>query len=453
MDRGRVAEAIACYNSLLETGHMQSTRDHLLSAVNNYGIADEGRSLCTAMRPYFVTQSTYQKAMRTTQLVYAGIRRVAECLAQDKMLRRSIGIPEHIDGIIEIDREKGAFSVTSRLDSFLGPDGAPRFIESNSDPLLPVVAEVDLAFASLPIAQDFAKRFPFRSLRLYDLALDALHINHREQGKAGLPTIAMIRSQTAAISQGGFYRWLAYAAARGCTVLLAKPEEFEYKDHRLSVDGIVVDSLALSTVWDYILNPPDSMKPVLQAIRDGAVRVLNGLSRALLSSYKNTFEMLSDYRYHALFDREVSMALLEHIPWTRVVRDRTTQYRGKNIDLLPFIADHQEEFVLKPGGGRGGVGVVLGWNCTPEVWKATLRRAQAQSYVVQERVMSLDIVPFHFLDGDTVCIRELSVDFNPFVWNGSRAEGCFVRLSNTRLQNLAAGGSIAAVWILEDDTH
>jgi hypothetical protein len=235
-------------------------------------------------------------------------------------------------------------------------------------------------------------------------------------------------------------------------VLLAKPEEFDYKDHRLCVAGTAVDSLAMSTVWEYILDPPESMKPVLQAIRDGAVRVLNGLSRALLSSYKNIFEILSDPRYHALFDRDVSTALLEHVPWTRVVRDRTTQYRGKEIDLLPFIADHQEEFVLKPGGGRGGAGVVLGWTCTPDAWQATLRRAQAQSYVVQERVRGLDIAPFHVLDGATVCVQELSADFNPFVWNGSRAEGCFVRFSSNRLQNLAAGGSIAAVWILDEDT-
>lgn len=456
MDTGRVAAAIDYYNDLLETRHLDSTRNLILSATHRHDIAEHGRSLCTAMRPYFITRSTYQEGMRVAQLVQAGVCKVAESLAHDKSLRRSIGIPGYIDHIIDIDREKGAYSVTSRLDSFLLPDAGPKFIESNTDPLIPVIAEVDLAFASMPIACDFGKRYPFQSQRLLDLALDALYIDalrgdHHEHANGGRPSIALIRTDSASITQGDYYRWLAYAAGRGCTVVLAKLEEFEYKNGRLRVERTIIDSLALSSVWDYIINPPDSMKPMLQAIQDGAVRVLNGLSRSVLSAYKNTFEMLSDPRYHYLFNREVSAALIEHIPWTRVVRERTTQYRGKNIDLLPFIADHQEEFVLKPGGGRGGSGVVLGWDCSPEEWKTALHRARTQSYVVQEGIKYRDIRAFHILDNDSVSIQELSADFNPFVWNGERAEGCFVRLSRTKLQNLASGGSIAAVWILEED--
>jgi hypothetical protein len=452
--RAQVAEATAYYNELLETRFLDSTRDMMLAAVERHVIAEEGRSLCTAMRPYLVTESTYRAALRSADLIYEGIRRAAEALAGDEALRRKVGIPDYLDRIIELDRERGAcaYSVISRLDSFLTPEGAIMVIEANTDPLVAVIAEVDLVFRSMPIAKAFAKRYPFHSSSLYDLSLNALYDNHSKQSGAGTPTIAVIRTDTASVSQrGGFYRWLGYAAARGCNVLLAKPEEFEYKGSGLRVDGTVVDSVALSTAWEYVLDPPDSWRPLLKAIQDGAVRSLNGLSRAVLSTYKNTFEMLTDPDYYGLFDREVLAALNRHVPWTRVVRDRATQYRGKDVDLLPFIADHQEELVLKPSGGSGAVGVVLGWKCTPEVWKNTIRRSHHQSYVVQERVRCVDVEEFHVLRNQSVCVQSLNADFNPYIWNGERADGCNVRLSPTEIQNLVAGGSIGAVWILDED--
>ena len=57
-----------------------------------------------------------------------------------------------------------------------------------------------------------------------------------------------------------------------------------------------------------------------------------------------------------------------HVPWTRVVAERSTEFDGKKIDLLPWIADNREQLVLKPNDDYGGRGIVLGWTVSAEKW-------------------------------------------------------------------------------------
>ena len=61
----------------------------------------------------------------------------------------------------------------------------------------------------------------------------------------------------------------------------------------------------------------------------------------------------------ALLRRPARRDSSAHIPWTRVVEERTHRSSdGKPIDLLPFIEQQRERLVLKPnddyGGRRGG---------------------------------------------------------------------------------------------------
>jgi uncharacterized circularly permuted ATP-grasp superfamily protein len=157
-----------------------------------------------------------------------------------------------------------------------------------------------------------------------------------------------------------------------------------------------------------------------------------------LSDPENTTNLLED---------EIISAIAIHIPWTRRVREIKTQYKGREIDLIPFISSNQSLLVLKPGGDYGGKGVVLGWEATKEEWSNALKNALSSSYVVQERVnVGSEVYP-SLIDGQ-LDFQERFFDLDPYVWNGEQIEGCGVRLSRAALLNVSAGGGSATPMLI-----
>jgi hypothetical protein len=77
--------------------------------------------------------------------------------------------------------------------------------------------------------------------------------------------------------------------------------------------------------------------------------------------------VLSDERNVGLFPDDEREAIEAHIPWTRLVAERTTRHGGRKIDLVPFILAQRERLVLKPNDEYGGKGIVLGWEGTRRV--------------------------------------------------------------------------------------
>src|SRR5437667_244163 len=75
-------------------------------------------------------------------------------------------------------------------------------------------------------------------------------------------------------------------------------------------------------------------------------------------------------------------AVADHIPWTRVVAERKTEFRSQPIDLVPYILEHRDRFVLKPNDEYGGKGIVLGWTVDQAAWESSVRAALTEPFVV-----------------------------------------------------------------------
>jgi len=160
--------------------------------------------------------------------------------------------------------------------------------------------------------------------------------------------------------------------------------------------------------------------------------------------------VLSDEANSGLFSLVELDAIREHIPWTRRVEERKTQFGGKMVDLVPHILSNRDRLVLKPNDDYGGKGIVLGWTVDGAAWEAAVRKALAESYVVQERV-NLPTEPFPSLEDGRLQVIDRMLDTNPFVCFGSTVDGCLTRVSTEALLNVTAGGgSTAPTFLLEE---
>src|SRR5205085_6377257 len=96
---------------------------------------------------------------------------------------------------------------------------------------------------------------------------------------------------------------------------------------------------------------------------------------------------------------------------------------GAAIDLLPHLRAEREQLVIKPNDEYGGTGVVLGWEASESTWDAAIARAVAErerGWVAQERIaVRREIFPI--CDASGVSMRDMLVDFAPYVFRGRLA--------------------------------
>jgi uncharacterized circularly permuted ATP-grasp superfamily protein len=178
--------------------------------------------------------------------------------------------------------------------------------------------------------------------------------------------------------------------------------------------------------------------PVVRAVQDGAVCMVNPFRCKLLHK-KASLAVVSDERQQALLTGEERAAVAAHVPWTRLVEERTTTIDDTAVDLVPFVAAHRERFVLKPNDDYGGKGIVLGWTVSDADWQAALRTALDHPYIVQERVVLPSEAYPAWVD-DRLHIGDRMVDTAPFLVQGAVVDGCLTRIATDPLLNVTAGG-------------
>jgi uncharacterized circularly permuted ATP-grasp superfamily protein len=164
---------------------------------------------------------------------------------------------------------------------------------------------------------------------------------------------------------------------------------------------------------------------------------------------KAFFAVLTDERFRHLFTPSERELMAAHIPWTRLVTDRTTELDGRTVDLLAHVLSHRDEFVVKPNDEYGGAGVVLGWEADGSAWQAALDRAVAErgAWVVQRRIPVRREV-FPMVDASQgVSMRDMLVDLAPYLFRGKVA-GFLTRLSSTGLANVTSGGGQVPAFVV-----
>ena len=229
-----------------------------------------------------------------------------------------------------------------------------------------------------------------------------------------------------------------YFERQGLDCVIADPRRCEYRDGRLRADGVPVDLIYKRVLISELVERGGMEQPVVRAVRDRAVCLVNPFRCKILHK-KASLAVLSDERNHHLLSAEQRDAVLRHVPWTRVVEERHTEHDGQAVDLVPYVAERRERFVLKPNDEYGGKGIVLGWEVDAAAWEAALRTALAEPYIVQERV-TLPSEPYPSWADDRLHVVNRMLDTAPYAAHGAYVDGCLTRLSTAALLNVTAGG-------------
>jgi uncharacterized circularly permuted ATP-grasp superfamily protein len=343
-------------------------------------------------------------------------------------------------------------SPTARLDSFFVSERELKFTEYNAE--TPAGAGYNDAltdlFDGLPVMRAFRRHYHLRPLPAKRHVLDALLDSfERWRGhRSDPPRVAILDwSEVPTVSE--FRLFETYFRARGLDSRIVDPRHVEYANGRLRAGDFAFNLIYKRVLISELLERGGEDHPVVRAVRDGAVCMVNGFRCKLLYK-KASLAVLSDERNAGLFTPGEGQAIADHIPWTRVVEERKTQYGGAAIDLIPYVLDHRERFVLKPNDEYGGKGIVLGWTVDGPTWEAAVRAALTEPFVVQERVNLPHEVYPSVHDGRLHLIDRI-LDTNPYVAFGEVMDACLTRISTEQLVNVTAGGgSTVPTFVIEE---
>ncbi len=442
--------AISRYHELLDDETGRQSQAQLNDQLHRRELFFGERPLCTVLRPRFLTADQYQLIRSAIRRIMPAFAKVHEAALADAGYRAQFGLSEWEEHLLQVDPRFAAPSPTARMDTFLTGDQL-WFTEYNAEtPAAPAYNDVlSEVFLGLPILRRFERRYEVRPLPGRHHVLHALLDAYYQWGGRERPRIAILDWREVP-TYSEFVLFQEYFRAHGYDCLIADPREFEYRDGHLLADGITPVQLIYKRVLISELVEREGLgHPVVRAVSDGAVCMVNPFRCKVLHK-KASLAVLSDEKSRHLFSADEVQAIAAHIPWTRVVAERRTEYEGREVDLVPFLAEHKDEFVLKPNDEYGGKGIVLGWEATPEAWAAALETALVEPHIVQRKV-ALPEEPYPSLVEGRVQVVDRMLDTNPYIWHGEYASSCLTRLSTAALLNVTAGGgSTVPTLVIED---
>jgi hypothetical protein len=455
-----LGDAIHYYHSLLDDEIGIQSQAQLTRQLHHRQLFFGERPLCTVLRPRFLTASQYQflqSAIRSVMPAFAKAHRAA---LANPAFRAQFRLVDWEEELVQVDPGFAEPSPTARMDSFFvtEPESAIRgglgeglfFAEYNAEtPAATAYCDVlSEVFLPLPIMGAFQRRYETRPLPGRHHVLHALLDAYRQWGGRERPRIAILDWREVP-TYSEFMLFQDYFASQDFECVIADPRQLEYRDGQLLVDGITPVQLIYKRVLLNELVVREGLNnPAIQAVREHAVCMVNPFRCKLLHK-KASFAVLSDEANAHLFSPEEHQAIQRHIPWTRTVAERFTTFHDQRIDLVPYVGNHKDDFVLKPNDEYGGKGIVLGWETDQTQWEAALQAALVEPSIVQERIC-VPSEPYPSLVEGHVQIYDRLIDTNPYIWYGNYTSGCLTRLSTVDLLNVTAGGgSVVPTFLIE----
>lgn len=402
-----------------------------------------GRQLCSVLRPRFLSLEQYRLLAERCSLFLSALEKARAAAMADDKLRAQFGLLDWEESLIHDDPGFRDASPTSRIDAFFadGPDGSGlKFTEYNAE--TPAGAAygdaLSEAFLSLPVMADFRREYNCLPLPSAPGVTHSLLGAFRQwSGTREAPRIAIVDWPDLP-TRSEFVLFNQFFSHNGLECIIADPREMEYRGGKLYAGDFHVTLIYKRVLIDELVKECGLEHDVVRAVRARAVCMVNPFRCKLLHK-KASLAVIGDERNANLFSEEERRAVAMNVPWTRVVEERSTEFEGGRIDLLPWIVENRERLVLKPNDDYGGRGIVLGWKVTADRWSDAIKGALGEPYIVQQRV-EIPEEPFPSWVNGKLDIHDRSLDTAPYVSNGTFIEGCLTRISTDELLNVTAGG-------------
>lgn len=218
---------------------------------------------------------------------------------------------------------------------------------------------------------------------------------------------------------------------RGYNAFICDPGDFIW-DNGLKLEGNKIDIVYRMFLWEFEdLGTDTRLDALLKAIENNDILFLLFISSRIYST-KNQLALLSELAESDSVRPEHKKLINECIPWSRIVKEQRTSYRGESIDAIPFIRKHKHLFIIKPSSLYGGQGVFIGKDLTQNEWDTVIDHAvEKRDSIIQEYVEPF-VISLPVVDNNDrrVYIRDFKCIFSLFIID-FEASGFYIRAQDS----------------------
>lgn len=407
------------------------------------GCLISGKPIPTFLKPCLVDRAEFARIKRVTEVVMNCLEKVSALYYTEPGLRPLFELLPGEDALTDVRPGYARLIQHARLDAFLLPDGSIQFCEFNCDTpggpgYMDYLTDILL---DTPMLKKFQGEFRVEKDRFMKGVLEAL-LDCYEEWKGRRvekpafcittvfdldPTLTEIQQMTEWFQREGF------------DCVLADAKECSFENGRFYAKGREMDLMYRRGAGYWWLDRPAEYAGIRAAYEAGKICMVNPIS-SKLGGKKSLMAVLQDKIMDGRLTEEERAIAHENIPWTRIVREGKTDYRGATVDTVKFIRDHRETMVLKPIGLFGGKDVTVGHTVDQKTWEGILEKALRETYVVQEKI-EIPEVPLPVVKDGRVEFHPKKVNLNFFAFNG-KYYGGMARVSDSWIINVSAGGGL-----------
>jgi hypothetical protein len=201
----------------------------------------------------------------------------------------------------------------------------------------------------------------------------------------------------------------------------------------------------------------------LAAQQNGNIVSVNNLGGIALAEDKSLLAVFADEDVRQLLSADERRLVDEHLLWTARLEHGPGVLDGQLVDLVPFVRQHRERFVIKPANEGRGYGVVVGKYASDSDWASACRVDASVPKIVQEFTESvvlpvvcnvhepgvqatLSRAPVGAASGGEPVVREMFLTLGLTMIRG-RYRGLVSRVSANPVTNVAREGFGQAAFL------
>ena len=420
-------------------GSLQIAEVHKLKNFLDY-LANNGKDLCLPTErntfplalPVFSSRfanETHKAAKRIVELAYIKYTQLYRG-SPERLVKEAGMHPDSISFFSSSDRTLKYLTSIARPDAIVS-NGIAKFVELNIDTAIGGMPECTLLpfwYLNSSIARIVVEIHEITAtlpLRIMANFLQKVAIN---EGLGSQPNLGILEFEYQTKVQHTF---ASLMRSYGIPAVYANQDFVTENDGYLHFNAKRLDIGLRCFSLEAIEFPKDL--PYVESLiactkKDtGTLLLSNGIS-ALVSNKR----ILAHLSAASDLSPEDERLVKNHLPWTREVRSGRVRYESQSVELEDLLQE-KSKFVLKPGYGEQGKGVIVDHSVTTSAWEEAVRLAlESSDFCVQECVRG-DTISLPFLSKD-----ETTVEVNqcPYVIGvyliGEEPAGILVRLSRNR---------------------
>lgn len=288
---------------------------------------------------------------------------------------------------------------------------------------------------------------PFSNQDMRRLLLGTLLAQRKKLGRTR-GAMAFMMEKASGSNFIEFERLAKFFGKLGYPSLVTEPTDFRLKGNELIARGEKIDVLYRDTTLSEICLLEEKGHD-MEALRLAFLRgqVISPLEGEF--DHKSVFEVFTDPEFSSLFTPKERELFKRYILWTRLLGERkTTDPKGKVVDLIPSVLKNQSQLVLKPNRLYGGKGVAFGKDLSRSAWGGKIEAALREpgDWVIQ-RLGQFRMKRFFRPDEKGVREKDLYVVSGFFATE--KGMGIVGRMSEKTVVNVARRGGLTPILLIK----